>query len=88
MKPCPRILGSGNAEDIGRLTNKNSTKEITDMKKRFEVIEKDGLMEGTRIIVDTETGVQYLMAHWTNIGGITVLVDRDGKPLLDPRYAK
>jgi len=27
------------------------------------------------------------MAHWTNIGGITVLVDQDGKPLLDPRYA-
>lgn len=22
-------------------------------------------------------GVQYLMAHWTNIGGITVLVDKD-----------
>lgn len=58
------------------------------MSKRFEIIEKDGLLEGTRIIVDKETGVQYLMAHWTNIGGITVLVDRDGKPLLDPRYAK
>lgn len=58
------------------------------MNKRFEMIEKDGLTEGTRIIVDKETGVQYLMAHWTNIGGLTVLVDRDGKPLLDPRYAK
>ena len=58
------------------------------MKKRFEFIEKDGLVEGTRIIVDKETGVQYLMAHWTNIGGLTVLVDKDGKPLLDPRYAK
>ena len=58
------------------------------MKNRFEVVEKSGFAEGTRIIVDTETGVQYLMAHWTNIGGITVLVDRDGKPLLDPRYAK
>lgn len=58
------------------------------MEKRFEIVEKDGFMEGTRIIVDTKTGVQYLMAHWTNIGGITVLVDRDGKPLLDPRYAK
>ncbi|MDE6024358.1 MAG: hypothetical protein K2G45_02790 [Lachnospiraceae bacterium] len=58
------------------------------MSKRFEIIEKDGLVEGTRIIVDTETGVQYLMAHWTNVGGITVLVDRDGKPLLDSRYAK
>ena len=58
------------------------------MGKRFEFVEKDGFAEGTRIIVDTETGVQYLMAHWTNIGGLTVLVDRDGKPLLDPRYAK
>lgn len=57
------------------------------MEKRFEMIEKDGFMEGTRIIVDTQTGVQYLMAHWTNIGGLTVLVDKDGKPLLDPRYA-
>lgn len=28
------------------------------------------------------------MAHWTNIGGITVLVDKDGKPLLDSRFAK
>ena len=58
------------------------------MKKRFEIVEKEGFTEGTRLIVDTETGVQYLMAYWTNIGGLTVLVDRDGKPLLDPRYAK
>lgn len=58
------------------------------MEKRFVISEKEGLMEGARIIVDTETGVQYLMAHWTNIGGITVLVDKDGKPLLDTRYAK
>ena len=60
--------------------------EATD--NRFEFIEKKGLMEGTRIIVDKETGVQYLLAHWTNIGGLTVLVDKDGKPLLDPRYVK
>ena len=58
------------------------------MANRFLIIEKDGFIEGTRIIVDTETGVQYLMAHWTSIGGITVLVDKDGKPLLDPRFAK
>ena len=58
------------------------------MGKRFEFTEKEGFSEGVSIIVDTETGVQYLMAHWTSIGGLTVLVDRDGKPLLDPRYAK
>ena len=58
------------------------------MGKRFIMIDKQGLMEGARIIVDTETGVQYLLAHWTNIGGLTVLVDQDGKPLLDKRYVK
>lgn len=58
------------------------------MSNRFIISDKDGLMEGTRIITDTETGVQYLMAYWTNIGGLTVLVDQDGKPLLDERYAK
>ena len=58
------------------------------MGSRFIIKDKDGFFEGTRIIVDTETGVQYLMVHWTNIGGITVLVDKEGKPLLDPRFAK
>lgn len=45
-------------------------------------------MQGARIIVDKETGVQYLLAHWTNAGRLTVLVDKDGKSLLDPKYAK
>ncbi len=58
------------------------------MENILEFIEKDVFMEGTRIIVDKETGVQYLLAHWTNVGGLTVLVDKDGKPLLDPRYAE
>lgn len=58
------------------------------MSKRFEFSEKEGFAEGIKVIVDKETGVQYLMAHWTNVGGLTVLVDKDGKPLLDPRYAK
>ena len=58
------------------------------MNDRFEVVEKNGLSQGTRIIVDKETGVQYLLAWWTSVGGLTVLVDKDGKPLLDKRYAK
>ena len=58
------------------------------MDDRFEVVEKEGFSQGTRIIVDKETGVQYLLAWWTTVGGLTVLVDKDGKPLLDKRYAK
>lgn len=58
------------------------------MEDRFEIVYRQGFVEGARIVVDKETGVQYLLAHWTSIGGLTVLVDQDGKPLLDPRYAK
>ena len=58
------------------------------MSDRFVFVEKNGIMQGARVIVDKETGVQYLLAHWTNVGGLTVLVDKDGKPLLDPKYAK
>ena len=58
------------------------------MENRFEFVEKNGLVQGARIIVDKETGVKYLLAHWTNVGGLTVLVDKDGKPLLDQRYVK
>ena len=57
------------------------------MIKRFEVANREGFSEGTRIIVDTETGVQYLLAWWMNVAGLTVLLDSDGKPLLDMRYA-
>ena len=58
------------------------------MEKRFEVVNREGFSEGTRIIVDTETGVQYLLAWWMNVAGLTVLLDQDGKPLLNPRYAR
>ena len=53
---------------------------------RFTVTAKKGLMEGTKIIIDKETGVQYLFAYWGSAGGLTLLVDKDGKPLLDDRY--
>ena len=58
------------------------------MEDRFEFVEKKGLAEGTRIIVDKETGVQYLLAHWVIVCGLTLPVDKDGKPLLDTRYVK
>lgn len=58
------------------------------MKKRFEIVNREGFSEGTRIIVDTETGVQYLLAWWMNVAGLTVLLDQDGRPLLDLRYAQ
>lgn len=52
--------------------------------KRFEVIYKQGIACNMKIIVDTETGVQYLTMTEGYAGGLTVLLDRDGKPLLSP----
>lgn len=43
-------------------------------------------IQSIRVITDTETGVQYLFVadHWdyAGQGGLTVLVDADGKPLV------
>ena len=41
----------------------------------------DGRME---IYVDRQTGVNYLFSSYGNAGGLTVLVDREGKPIVTP----
>lgn len=45
-----------------------------------------GVVNVAKIIVDTETGVNYLLgSHDLRTGtGLTVLVDRDGKPVVTP----
>ncbi len=57
-----------------------------DNEKRFEVILTEGTTmrrEGYRqVVVDKETGVQYLFWQCGYGGGITPLLDKDGKPLI------
>jgi hypothetical protein len=50
--------------------------------KRFEVIYSEGQLNGIRILLDKETGVEYLETYNGYSGGLTVLLGRDGKPLL------
>ena len=50
--------------------------------KRFERIYKQGGLGGCEIFVDTETGVQYLFCQSGYAGGLTTLLDAEGKPLL------
>ena len=52
------------------------------MEKRFVRIHTDGVMTTSEIWVDTQTGVQYLYHAVGNSGGLTLLVDAEGKPLL------
>ncbi|WP_433709082.1 DUF6440 family protein [Paenibacillus illinoisensis] len=66
------------------LFNKDSEKN-KGSKQRFEetLTENDGV-NGNKIIVDKETGIQYLFSWSGYAGGITPLLDKDGKPLLKP----
>jgi hypothetical protein len=45
---------------------------------------KFGLISGGKIIIDRETGVNYLFYASGNAAGLTVLYDKDGKPLVMP----
>jgi len=55
--------------------------------RRFVISNKEGALGGTMIITDSETGVQYLFASAGYAGGLTLLVDKDGKPLLNKEYS-
>ena len=51
--------------------------------QRFiKVAEESAFISSNEVLVDTETGVQYLYHASGNSGGLTVLVDSEGKPLL------
>ena len=39
-------------------------------------------MGSEQILVDTKTGVNYLFVQSGYAGGLTVLLDRDGKPVI------
>lgn len=50
--------------------------------KRFEITETEGSAKGFYVVVDRETGVNYLVAKFGTGGGICPLVDKDGKPIV------
>ena len=52
--------------------------------KRFIKIYDDGAFGSKEIWVDTRTGVNYLFHASGYAGGLTPLLDRDGKPVISP----
>ena len=50
--------------------------------KRSEKVYSQGTMNVTEIWVDTETGVNYLFCKDGYAGGLTPLLDKDGKPVV------
>ena len=64
--------------------SRNETKEEKQMAKddRFEKVYSQGTMTITEIWVDKETGVNYVFHKSGYAGGITPLLDREGKPII------
>lgn len=50
-------------------------------KERFEII---NYQSGVEVMIDKETGVNYLVRYSVHGISVTPLLDRDGKPLLTP----
>ena len=51
---------------------------------RFEKVYSQGTMNVMEIWVDRETGVNYVFHASGYAGGMTPLLDRDGKPIVSP----
>lgn len=54
------------------------------MSERFEKIYTQGKLSSIEIWVDKETGVNYVFRQSGYAGGMTVLLDKDGKPVVTP----
>jgi hypothetical protein len=52
--------------------------------KRFKKVHSDGAFGIAEIWVDRETGVNYLFFRSGYAGGLTPLLDREGKPVITP----
>lgn len=52
------------------------------MGKRFEVVYSQGVTDVVRVLEDTLTGVLYLQVQSGYAGGLTPLLDKDGKPVI------
>ena len=53
---------------------------------RFEKVYSQGAMNVTEIWIDKESGVNYLYQASGYSGGLTPLLDREGKPVISPVY--
>jgi len=51
---------------------------------RFEKVYSQGSLNVTEIWVDKETGVNYVFHQSGYAGGMTPLLDREGKPVVSP----
>lgn len=86
--PCPRRCAAGSPFEarykvVSSTADPVKSVPMTSSEKRFEVIhEQKTRAEVTRILRDRETGVCYLQTRSGPSGGLTVLVEPDGSPVV------
>ena len=51
---------------------------------RFEKVYSQGTLNVIEIWIDKETGVNYMFQQGGYAGGLTPLLDREGKPIISP----
>lgn len=56
--------------------------------KRFEEVYTQGKLRVIKVIRDNETGVLYMSNQEGYGTGLTVMVDQEGKPLVDRDFQK
>lgn len=52
--------------------------------QRFEKVYTQGVVDIIEILVDKETGVNYIFRKDAYSGGLTPLLDKNGKPVITP----
>lgn len=55
-------------------------------KNRFEEVYTQGKLKVMKVIRDNETGVLYMLHQQGYGAGLTVMVDPEGKPLVDEDF--
>ena len=75
--------------EIGNLDlrgEKDTMKTKKQKKNRFKIVlnEPTGESSGCKVIEDTETGINYLYHFDQFGGGLTVLIDEEGEPVVAP----
>ena len=84
LKVVPISVGYKMVPITNFMYNNKYWKGNVKMKKRFKVKLKEHLSGGIiKIVVDTETGVNYLMTSGLGLSGMTPLLDKDGKIVID-----
>ena len=68
----------------GESKGEHVIEEVKEMAKneRFEKVYSQGKVSVMDIWVDRETGVNYIFRHDGYAGGMTPLLDKDGKPVV------